>query len=143
MLSQTCKIAIKSVLYLASKHGGGNKISIKQISKFIGASEHTAGKVLQILVKQKIIQSTKGPSGGFYITPLQYSKSLMVIVDAIDGKHVFNECGLGLSKCSSTHPCPIHFEYKKSRDIFEKLFSEKSILEHCDTINNDKSYLFG
>lgn len=143
MLSNTCKTAIKAVIYLASNFKAGENISIKQISEFIGASEHTVGKMLQILVKQNIIQSTKGPSGGFTITDEQCNKPIVEIVEAIDGKHIFNECGLGLSKCSSSHPCPIHNDYKQSRDILESLFNQKTISDLCKSINQGEAYLFG
>ena len=101
MMSLTCKTAIKSVIYLASKRDSGEKSSIKEIAAFIAASEHTVGKLLQTLVKKKIINSSKGPNGGFYISGTQYTKPIVRIVEAIDGPEVFKECGLGLKKCSS------------------------------------------
>src|SRR5688572_21342169 len=107
MLSLTCKNAVKAVIYLASKNRAGNA-GIKEIAAFIDASEHTVGKLLQTLVKNDIINSQKGPSGGFYISKEQLRKPIIAIVKAIDGEHAFKECGLGLSKCSATHPCPIH-----------------------------------
>jgi DNA-binding IscR family transcriptional regulator len=64
-------------------------------------------------------------------------------VEAIDGKEIFNSCGLGLSKCSSSHPCPIHDEYKKARDIIEKLFTQKRVLDLCKPVNMGLAYLIG
>ena len=119
MLSLTCKTAIKAVIYLASKFESREKASIKEIAEFIDASEHTVGKMLQTLVKEDVINSVKGPNGGFYITSRQMNQSILSIIDAIDGKEVFDECGLGLSKCSATHPCPIHNDYKGIRDDFK------------------------
>lgn len=127
MLSLTCKTAIKAVIYLASKFESGEKAGIKEIADYIQASEHTVGKLLQTLVKEKVINSSKGPNGGFYVSSNQKNQSLINIVEAIDGKAVFNQCGLGLSKCSATHPCAIHNDYKIIRDLFEKLCREKKI----------------
>lgn len=143
MLSLTCKTAIKAVIYLASKYESGERTGIKEIAEFIEASEHTVGKMLQTLVKEKIINSAKGPNGGFYITAKQKNQPLINIVEAIDGKEVFKQCGLGLSKCSSTHPCPIHNDYKEVRDLFEKLCSDKKINDLCEPVNNGLAYLFG
>src|ERR1017187_495442 len=116
MLSHTCKTAIKAVIYLASRYETGEKSGIREISEFIDASEHTVGKILQTLVRQDLINSARGPLGGFYISADQRTQTIMQIIEAIDGKQVFKECGLGLRKCSSTLPCPIHHAYKKSRD---------------------------
>ena len=127
MLSLTCKTAIKAVIYLASKFDSGERAGIKEIAEFINASEHTVGKMLQTLVKEELINSAKGPSGGFYITAKQKKLPLINIVYAIDGKEIFEECGLGLSKCSATHPCPIHNDYKTIRDEFRILCQQKKI----------------
>ncbi len=118
MLSLTCKTAVKAVIYLAMKFESGHKSSVAEISEHIDASGHTVGKLLQTLVKSEIICSSKGPNGGFYITEKQTSQSVIKIVEAIDGKDVFNQCGLGLSKCSASHPCPIHNDFKLVRDGF-------------------------
>lgn len=141
MLSKTCKTAIKAVIYLASKEETGEKLGVKEISQDINASEHTVSKILQNLVRHKIINSTKGPSGGFYITKEQCLQPIITIVDTIDGKDLFNECGLGLSKCSCEHPCPIHDEYKKGREIIEKLFRNKTINTLSGPVENQLAHL--
>jgi DNA-binding IscR family transcriptional regulator len=94
-------------------------------------------------VRQNIINSAKGPSGGFYLSKEQLAQPVIHIVEAIDGKKVFKECGLGLSKCSSTHPCPIHHEYKKARSILEKLFQEKKVFNLCEPVNSGLAHLVG
>ncbi|HQV05312.1 MAG: Rrf2 family transcriptional regulator [Chitinophagaceae bacterium] len=143
MLSLTCKTAIKAVIYLASKIETGTKAGIKEIAAYIDASEHTVGKVLQTLVKEKVINSQKGPSGGFYITPKQFTQPIIKIVVAIDGKDVFNQCGLGLTQCSAQHPCPMHDDYKAVRDQFKKMCQQKKVQDMCQPVNNGMAYLFG
>jgi Rrf2 family protein len=143
MLSYTCKTAIKAVIYLASKNEQGEKSGIKEISENINASEHTVGKILQTLAKHALINSMKGPSGGFYINKVQLNQPISNIVETIEGKQIFKECGLGLSKCSSLHPCPIHDEYKVARDLIEKLFRQKKVKDLCDPVTNGLAYLIG
>ncbi len=143
MLSYTCKTAIKAVIFLATKYDKGLKCGIKEIAENIDASEHTVGKLLQILVKQQVINSLKGPSGGFYINDEQLRMPIMKIVEAIDGEETFRMCGLGLSRCSAIHPCPIHNDYKQARDILEKIFRSNRILDLCTPVNKGLAYLFG
>ena len=143
MLSLTCKTAIKAVIYLASKFDSGERAGIKEIAAFIDASEHTFGKMLQTLVKEEVINSVKGPTGGFYITVKQKNLPIINIVDAIDGEDVFNQCGLGLSKCSATHPCPIHNDYKIIRDKFKEMCQQKKVTDLCETVNEGLAYLIG
>lgn len=141
MLSLTTKTAIKAVIYLSNRSRSGQKTGIKEISKHINANEHTVGKTLQRLVKNGVINSAKGPTGGFSLSQDQQNQPLFSVVETIEGKEVFNQCGLGLSQCSSTRPCPIHNEYKVARDLIEKIFKEKNIIDLCAPVENGLAFL--
>jgi Rrf2 family protein len=142
MFSLTCKTAIKAVIYLASRKDSEQKCGIKEIAEYIGASEHTVGKFLQTLVKNDVIKSAKGPSGGFYLSDAQMLQPVINIVYAIDGVNIFNECGLGLRKCSASQPCPIHNDYKKARDLLENLFKDKKVVHLCEPVSGGAAFLF-
>ncbi len=143
MLSHTCKTAIKAVIYLASKSITGEKAGIKEIAEHIHASEHTVGKILQTLARQGLVNSLKGPSGGFFINEDQQEQPISDIIESIEGNQIFKECGLGLSKCSALHPCPIHDEYKIARDMIENLFRGKKVKDLCFPVSNGLAFLFG
>lgn len=143
MLSQTCKTAIKAVIYLSNKSKTGEKANIKEIANEINASEHTVGKILQLLARRKIINSLKGPAGGFYLSEAQQRQRIFNIVEAVEGPGIFKECGLGLSECSSAHPCPIHHDYEVARELMEKIFKEKNIQSLCSSVAEGSAYLIG
>ncbi len=143
MISNTCKTAIKAVIHIASKEESGARTGVKEIAKYINASEHTVSKILQNLVRQNIINSVKGPNGGFYITEKQRRQPILAIVNTIDGKDLFNACGLGLNECSPERPCPIHHDYKKGKDIIKELFSTKTIKDVCVPVESGLAYLIG
>lgn len=141
MLSLSCKAAIKAVIFLGSKFESGEKFSIKTVANLINENEHTVGKILQKLVKDNIINSTKGPNGGFFITTKQINQPVIKIVEAIDGKNIFKQCGLGLEKCSDLHPCPLHNNFKPIRDMFKIMCEEKKIIDLYQNVNNGLAYL--
>lgn len=141
MLSLTCKTAIKAVIYLSSKSENGEKSNIKSVSDRINASEHTVGKILQQLARKKIINSLKGPTGGFYLDEEQQDQAIIHIVEAMEGDHIFKECGLGLRKCSEARPCPIHDEYKVARELIEKMFREEKVRDLCQSVTKGLAYL--
>lgn len=143
MLSLTCKAAIKAVVFLGSRFASGERAAIKEVAAFTNENEHTVGKLLQKLVKEEIINSAKGPNGGFYMTGKQTGQKIIQIVEAIDGKEVFNQCGLGLSKCSETRPCPLHNNYKPIRELFEKMCMENRIEDLYKNVNSGVAYLTG
>lgn len=141
MLSLGCKASIKAVIFLATQKVGAPRPGMAEIAHHIGENVHTVGKLLQKLVKADIIKSAKGPSGGFYITEGQLDARLLVIVQAIDGPDIFNQCGLGLSKCSATTPCPLHFQYKPIRDGFENICKLNTIRDACAPVMDGLAYL--
>ena len=143
MLSHTCKTAIKAVIYLALRSSLGEKAGIKETAEHINASEHTVGKILQTLAKRGLINSLKGPSGGFFITSEQQDQPISDIIETIEGKDIFKECGLGLSKCSALQPCPIHDEYKVARDMLESLFHNKKVRDLSGPLSSGLTYLIG
>lgn len=127
MISKSCKYAIRATVYIASRSGEEVKLGVKEIAKEIEAPEAFTAKILQALNKHRIITSLKGPYGGFYTEKPQLELPVIDIVNAIDGLAVFRECGLGLHQCSDQHPCPMHFEYAKTRDQMQKSFQQTTI----------------
>jgi len=141
MLSTSCKYALRAAVYLMAHSHNGTKAGIKEIAEEIEANEHTTGKILQLLVKEKIIASTKGPNGGFYISPHTKKIFLIDIVKVVDGVHFFFECGLGLHKCSERKPCPIHHTYKVSREKLYHEFSSITVQELANNIEKGEAFL--
>src|SRR5690349_19568941 len=100
MLSTSCKYAIRAAVYIMSQSRKNYRPGIKEIAEEIESNEHTTAKILQVLVREGIIGSAKGPNGGFYAHPDSTPIYLMDIVKVIDGGGFFFECGLGLKECS-------------------------------------------
>ena len=130
MFSKACEYGIKSAIYIISQSLLGKKVSLKDIAQEINSPEAFTSKILQLLVKKNIIESHKGPAGGFYIDP-EYLNSirLIQIVSAIDGDNIFRGCALGLEKCNENLPCPVHDKFKVIRDELKYMLETTSIYE--------------
>jgi Rrf2 family iron-sulfur cluster assembly transcriptional regulator len=141
MISKACQYGIRAVIFIASRHHAGIKLNITEIAREVDAPEAFTAKILQVLNKHRIITSLKGPYGGFFIQEFQLEKPVIHIVNAIDGMSVFNECGLGLKKCSATHPCPMHNQYKIARDALQDAFQQTTIRQLADQVNEGSSFI--
>ena len=119
MFSKACKYAIRSVIFIAVCSLKKEKVGFKEIAKEIDAPEAFTAKILQMLAREGIIDSTKGVGGGFNI-PLHRldTTKLSEVVRLIDGDEIFQACALGLPKCSEERPCPLHH---KLGDSFLKI----------------------
>ena len=142
MFSKACEYGIRAAIYIASESIEGRRCSMKDIAAEIDSPEAFTAKVLQQLVRSKVIDSVKGPSGGFEMHPSNSAKiNLGNIVMAIDGDALYTQCGLGLKVCSDKHPCPAHFKYKKVRDELKLMLENTTVSELTTGMKKGKSYL--
>lgn len=129
MFSKACEYAIRAMLFIAQKSEPDNKIGIKEISKGIDAPEHFLAKILQDLSRKGLVQSIKGPNGGFYLDDSAKKNTLADIVKAVDGDNLFTGCGLGLKICSEKNPCPLHDEFKIIRKKIHNMLESATVAE--------------
>lgn len=142
MFSKACEYGIRATLYIAQKSLEMERVSLKDISSEIDSPEAFTAKILQQLVKNKIVISIKGPTGGFEIDPVQLEAvKLNQIVDAIDGDAIYVGCGLGLKECNENRPCPVHDKFKKIRDDLKSMLEHTSIYELATSLKGGVTYL--
>lgn len=139
MFSTSCHYGLQAMIYIALHSTEDKNIDLGQISAELDIPKHFLSKILQMLVKQKLLTSMKGPTGGFKLNHHPKRITLIEIIDAIDGLDVFTQCGIGFKKCSDSHPCPIHNDYKKVRDKVQQLFKNKSLQQLTEDIKNGES----
>ena len=130
MLSNTSKYAIRAVIFIAMNEGDNKKIDIKTIARALNIPSPFLAKILQILAKQKLLVSTKGPNGGFALAKDAGQISLYEIVSIIDGSDIFEKCLISLRTCHEEGiPCPVHEHFAPIREEIKNLFREET-LEH-------------
>ena len=67
ILSKACEHAVRATLYIAQQSLSEERVSLKEIASEIAAPEAFTAKILQQLVKKKIIHSIQVTKRGFYI----------------------------------------------------------------------------
>lgn len=131
MLSNTCKYALRALIYLGKYSKNDGRIGIKKISEDLGLSSPFLGKILQNLVKQKLLISTKGPNGGFALAKDASEITLWDIVIKVDGEEFFTNCLISLEPCvthdSSKALCPVHTQYDKLRSEISTFYHETTL----------------
>jgi Rrf2 family protein len=142
MLSNQSKYAIRAVLYLAIYSSNDDKLSSKNVAKIIDVPGPVLAKIFQKLSKEKLIQSIKGPNGGFFLNKKEKSNNLLDIIDCIDGLESFKTCYVGLPKCSDENPCAIHHIAAPCRDTLLKELSTRTIEDFAKDTKLGKSFIF-
>lgn len=127
MFSKACEYGIRALTVIAEAGKENKKIGIKDICSLANTPESFTAKILQNLVKRAILNSQKGPAGGFYLAKSLDSITLYDIVEAIDGLAVFRKCGLGLTECNAQKPCPLHFKFETVRNELNAMCKDNTL----------------
>jgi len=141
MLSKSCVYALRSIVFIAHNASVETKIGFKEIAQELDLPTPFLGKILQQLAKNGIVQSVKGPNGGFYLNHEAKDFPIIKIIEVIDGLDFFTNCGLGLHKCSDEHPCPLHNDFKIYRDGLFNLFNSKTIANLVTSIEDGNAFI--
>lgn len=142
VFSKACEYGIRAVLYIAHQSLNQERATLKDIAAQIDSPVAFTAKILQQLTKQEVLTSTKGPTGGFKLEKEKMKNTkLLEVVEAIDGKDLFSQCGLGLKECSETHPCPVHNEFKHVRNSLHKMMQNTNILDLAKGLEKRETYL--
>lgn len=142
MFSKACEYGIKALLYIAYQSQQGKWVKTGEVALKIGTPEAYTAKILGDLVKSEIVVSLKGPYGGFYLDPIKQEKlKISEIVSAIDGDNIYMGCGLGLSSCSASKPCPMHDKFIAIRAELKSMLESTSLKELSEGIKSGKAIL--
>ena len=127
ILSKSCQYGVRALLYIGIEGDESKKAELTEIAEELNIPKPYLAKIMQQLVKRGLARSIKGPNGGFYMTAKERSKTLMNIIEAIDGLDYFNRCGLGMEVCNDKKPCPLHSEMVKISNRTMKTYGKYTI----------------
>ena len=117
--SEAASIGIHGTILIAKSNKPLNAI---QLSEKLGKSKHHIGKVMQRLVKEGLLDSYRGPTGGFKMKANPAEVKLLDIYSAIEGK-------IEVKKCDRENKiCPVE------KCIFDNITSKmtEEFIKHMD-----------
>ncbi len=106
-LTREADYGIRSVLYLSRQPF--KKVSfVNEISEEYKIPRSFLAKILQKLVKAKIVRSYRGVKGGFSLARQAREITVLDVLEAIEGKMALNICVSDKRKCTFSKHCPSH-----------------------------------
>jgi len=138
MFSASCHYGLQAMFYIACHSSQDKNVELSEIAAKQNIPKHFLSKILQSLVKQKLLVSMKGPTGGFKLSQPADSIHIVDVVEAIDGLDIFTQCGIEYKECDANDPCPIHDEYHKMREEVYHLFKTRTLETAAEDMKNGK-----
>lgn len=136
IFSKSFGYAIRSILYVAIMRDEKRYVQVEEIAAKLAVPRHFMGKIMKKLAKEKILISTKGPSGGFMLNEHTMQMPLMDLIVVIDGIEIFNSCVLRAKECNPESPCPMHSKMDVIKTNLKSILSDTKIV---DLLEEDKA----
>lgn len=105
-LTRAADYGVRVMIQLASA-GVDARVSLSELADAAGVPPAFLSKVLQRLVRAKLVISCRGKKGGFELLERGRAASLLDILQAIDGVPELNLCLLP-GGCSRSEQCAVH-----------------------------------
>lgn len=111
MLSQTSEYALRATLYLAM-HAEEGPVKLERIAESLQVPRNYLSKTLHQLARAGILDSERGPYGGFRLAHAPESLRLADVVAPFEPTRLARRCLLGEGECSDATPCAAHDRWK-------------------------------
>jgi Rrf2 family protein len=126
-LPQTAEYALRAVYYIGESPGGA-PVPVSDIASALQVPRNYLSKTLHQLAKAGILQSTRGPRGGFQLARAPDRLVLGEIVRPFlpaEGR----ACVLGRPRCSDLAPCAAHHRWKEAADRMRHFFDQTTVAD--------------
>jgi Rrf2 family transcriptional regulator, iron-sulfur cluster assembly transcription factor len=138
--SKPCEYAIRALAYLARSRRD-RAARTEQIARAENLPAPVLGKVLRDLTRKGLLESRRGPGGGFRLARRPELITLRDVVAAIDGLDPFLQCAVGLERCSDDAPCPLHDSWKALRSRMMEYLEMITVAQMAEAVNRKKELL--
>ena len=130
ILSQTAVYALKAVMYLAEAPED-TPVRVDDIAEALSVPRNYLSKILHVLGRDGLLQSTRGPHGGFRLARPTKDLLLCDVIGHFDDVAERSGCLLGRELCGDSNPCAAHSRWKDVSTAVRGFLSETSILDLC------------
>ena len=113
-ITRATDYAVRVMIHLAGLPPGSS-VRQSELSKTTDVSGHFLSKVLQQLVRSRLIRSQRGSGGGYALAVPPSSVSLLDVVEAIEGPVRLNQCIEEGPSCERKVWCPAHQVWAEAR----------------------------
>lgn len=125
MISLTAKYALRAIVFLASCEGPEPFVSAAEIAEATFVPHDYLLKVLRELDEANVVESRRGPGGGYSLIKSPDELSVLEVVMAVDTIPRISECPLGIS--GHVKLCPLHRMLDDVSRQVEDTFRETTI----------------
>ncbi len=136
LLNKKTDYAIRALLVLAEKKD--SFLSVREVSKNQNIPYQFLRRILQELIKNKLVDSREGGKGGFKISKNPDLINLVDVIKIFQGNIQLVECMFRKQLCGNRKTCVLRREIKKIERIVDEKFKGISIAKLLKSSKTNK-----
>ena len=128
-VSEAATLALHTMTMLAADQT--RKIPAREVAATYKVSEAHLAKVLQRLGKAGLVNSTRGPKGGFTLGKKPARITLLAVFEAVEGPIGFRNCMFGRKVCKGDH-CVMGTALRDANQILKDYLTQTTLAEFAE-----------
>ncbi len=105
--------------------------SVKMLASETGVPVPTTSKVLKKLSRAKVVQSQRGPLGGYALARAADQISILEVIDALEGPLAVTECSSGVRElsCAQAGSCNVQDNWRLINEAIRSSLASITLAE--------------
>lgn len=138
ILSQTAQYALRAVVHL-SEHPDRGPLRVDDIAHALHVPRNYLSKTLHALARAGVLDSTRGPSGGFELARPASHILLTEVLEPFGAVPDQHTCLLGHQVCNDRKPCQAHEQWKGASAAMKAFFDRTTVADLAESHAHDAS----
>jgi len=123
------KLTDYAILLMVELTRQGEVLSAHALADRVGVEVPTASKVLKLLAGSGLLDSYRGPSGGYRANRAAAEVSVAEVIAAIEGPIAMTECSEEAGLCSQEASCELRGNWQRISLAVNRALNEVSLAE--------------
>ena len=122
----------KALKALASMPEDGSFSKAEDLATSLDLPAPYLAKILQALAKEEILESNRGPKGGFHLARPAHRITVQDVLTVLDAPASRCACVMGQEQCLGFQtPCPFHQPWVDAQALMDSLSGQVTIRDLC------------
>ena len=122
-----------------AEHAESGACSAKDVADAYGIPQEALAKILQRLVKARLLVSHHGINGGYVLARDAHTISAFDVIKAIDGPFFMTSCVTIRGECGQSDRCTVREPLRKVSNSIEEVLNRITIWDMTESGNGKKT----
>jgi Rrf2 family transcriptional regulator, iron-sulfur cluster assembly transcription factor len=137
-ITRAGEYGVLGLMHLARRNPG-QRAMIDEMSRQEGIPRSFLAKIFQHLAKAGLVRSVRGSHGGFALLKSPGEITVLEIIEAVEGRIVFQRCRMDKPDCEHAGGCALCALFERAQDGIKDVLTRttlRDLLEQQETVES-------